>query len=319
MAALGSRGNLVQMHLAETLAAQDGLITRRQALDVGMTPEALRHAIRPDGPWQRLAPGLYAAFTGQLSQGQRLRAALLVAGPNAMISGADSCRAHGLRYVPEQSSPLLLVPGGVKRRPPFAVVRRVVVVPQPRVLGGLPVAPIARAVVDAARRDPVLHPEGLSLQDVRALVCESVQRQLTTPERLSEQLRQARRNGSGHLRTAVDDVTAGCWSAPECELRDLIRTSHVLPEPNWNTPLPGLPQIIPDGWWREARLVAEVDSDEYHGYGVAPEQTQQRHAEMIAAGWTVMGIGPRRIRRAPRNVLAQLESAYRCGLGHGRI
>jgi hypothetical protein len=319
LAAPKRRSTLPHVHLAETLATQHGLITRRQALEAGMTVEALRHAIRPGGPWQRLGPGLYAAFTGQLSDRQKLQAALLVAGPDSMVSGADACRTYGMRYVPQQASPLVVVPAALKRRPPFVVVRRVAVVLQHRELAGLRVAPVARAVVDAARRDPVLHPDGLSLQDVRALVCESVQRKLTTPERLSEQLGQVRRNGSGHLRTAVDDVTAGCWSAPECELRDLIRSSRLLPEPTWNTPLPGLPHITPDGWWREARLVAEVDSDEYHRYGVTPEQTQKRHAEMIAAGWTVMGIAPRRIRRVPRNVLAELESAYRFGLGHGWV
>ena len=29
-----------------------------------MSSEELRHRIRPDGPWQRLLPGVYLAVTG---------------------------------------------------------------------------------------------------------------------------------------------------------------------------------------------------------------------------------------------------------------
>lgn len=306
------------MVLTDVLADQDGLITRQQALDAGMTPEALRHAIRPGGPWQRLERGLYAAFTGRLSDRQRLLATVMRLGPEAMISGADACRAYGLRYLPTQSRPLVLVPDRVRRQASVHVaVRRLRRPPQARTVAGLPVAPVERAVADATLVDPVLHPMGLGLQDVRALVCESVQRRLTTPDRLRAVLSTVPRRGSRHLRTAVDDVTAGVWSAPECEFRDLVRTSHVLPEPRWNTPLPDLPHITPDGWWDEARLVSEVDSDEYHRFGLSPEQTRRRHSEMVAAGWTVMSVSPARIRRFPRSVLLEIESAYRLGLRRG--
>ncbi len=150
---------------------------------------------------------------------------------------------------------------------------------------------------------------------MRALVCESVQRRLTTPDRLAAQLESCRRNGSGRARIAIADVTAGCWSAPECEFRDVILSSRVLPEPQWNTPLPDLPDVSPDGWWWEARLVAEVDSSEYHDVGLGPEQTKRRYARMVAAGWTVIPIAPLHIRREPRALLRELEAAYRAGLG----
>lgn len=303
------------MDLAEVIASQDGIVTRQQALDAGMTPGAIRHRLTGAGRWQRLAPGLYATFTGRLSPRQRLRATLLHAGPDAVLSGSDAARAHGLRYVPAQRQPLVLVPPEVRTASTsFVVVRRTLRLPEPRIVRGLPVAPVERAVMDASRLDVALHPSGISLQDVRALVCESVQRRLTTPQRLADELEATQRNGTGHLRRAVADVTAGCWSAPECEFRDLVMTSTVLPEPQWNTPLPGLDHIVPDGWWIWARLVAEIDSAEYHQLGLGPERTQARHSEMIAAGWTVMSIAPRRIRRAPQEVLRDLESAYEHGI-----
>jgi very-short-patch-repair endonuclease len=124
--------------------------------------------------------------------------------------------------------------------------------------------------------------------------------------------------GSRLLRIAVADVIAGCRSAPECELRALVLRSRVLPEPQWNRPLPDLPDISPDGWWEEARLVLEVDSVEHHSLGPDAEHTQRRQARLAAAGWTVLPIGPRRIRREPVPLLLEIEAAYRAGLAPRR-
>jgi hypothetical protein len=293
---------------AELLVAQDGLLTRRQALDAGLTDGALRHALRPDGPWRRLAPGVYVTVTGELTARQRVRAALLHAGPEGVLSGVYACRAHGLRYVPDLEPPLVLLPPTARVGSTDLVrVRRLTSPPPSRCIEGLPVAPVERAVLDCAL---AMH----SLQDVRALVCESVQRRRTTALRLADALRSARRNGSALARIAVLDVLAGCHSAPECELRDLVRSSRVLPEPHWNTPLPGVPGVVPDGWWKEARLVVEVDSTEHHAFGTAPERTQRRTSKAVAAGWRVMPISPRRIRTDPASLLREIETAYLAGL-----
>lgn len=304
-----------RVSLSDVLAAQDGLVTRAQATEAGMSPAAIRHAIRPGGPWRRLAPGLYASFTGQLTPRQRLRAVLLHAGDGAVLSGADAAAAYDLRYVPEQRRPLVLVPSRTRvESTQFVTIRRVRDLPEPRLLANLPVAPVERAVIDCCLPDPALFVRPQTLQDVRAIVCESVQRRITTPERLADAAARLRRNGTRLLRMAVADVGAGCWSAPECEFRDLVRTSRVLPEPRWNEPLPDLPQITPDGWWDEARLVAEIDSAEHHHLGLTPEQTQERHAQMVAAGWTVLSLAPTQIRRRPAYVLLLVESAFRAGV-----
>jgi hypothetical protein len=113
----------------------------------------------------------------------------------------------------------------------------------------------------------------------------------------------------------LSDVGAGCRSAPECEIRDLIRTSKVLPEPVWNQPLPGAsePPLVPDGQWRQARLVLEIDSVEWHRFGERAEQTERRRARYAALGWRVAPISPRRVRDSPAAVLRELEEAYLAG------
>lgn len=98
------------------------------------------------------------------------------------------------------------------------------------------------------------------------------------PGQLLTELRERNSRGTAHARRALEDIAAGCRSAPECELRDLIRGSRVLPEPRWNEPLPGDPRPIPDVCWPEARRVVEVDSRSWHGFGNAPEHTERRRA-----------------------------------------
>ncbi|MGH8823768.1 MAG: hypothetical protein ACRDVN_04760 [Jiangellaceae bacterium] len=85
----------------------------------------------------------------------------------------------------------------------------------------------------------------------------------------------------------IEDVVAGCRSAPECELRDIVRSSRVLPEPRWNKPLPGYPSITPDACWPLARLVAEVNSREWHGFGNAPAPIR-----LVSAGNSLRRTGP---------------------------
>jgi hypothetical protein len=61
---------------------QAGVITRKQALDFGITPKAIKWKIKV-GIWRPVYPGVYATFTGPLTRDAQLWAALLFAGPGA--------------------------------------------------------------------------------------------------------------------------------------------------------------------------------------------------------------------------------------------
>lgn len=153
------------------------------------------------------------------------------------------------------------------------------------------------------------------LRDTRALLCEVVQRRRATVADLVRELEAAPNGGLATARQAMADVVVGCRSAPECELRDLVSTSRVLPEPRWNKPLPGyLPggerRIIPDCCWPDARLVVEVNSTQRHKLGDGPERTEQRLARYAQLGWIVIPVSPHRIRAEPAEVLRQLERTY---------
>lgn len=285
------------------IRAQNGLVARKQALSAGMSPPAVRHALGPTGAWQKVVPGVYATFTGPLADEHRLRAAMLRAGTDATLTGAQACRRYGMTYVPRGAVIEILVPHRTNRTAnPLAKVTRVSVMPRTRTVRGVRVAAPERAALDAARRAG-------TLQDVRAVLCEVVQRRLATADRLAAEIDRVDRRGMAKARRAVDDLLAGCRSAPECELRDLVRTSAVLPEPVWNQPLPGADDVIPDGYIDEARLVLEVDSMEHHQIGDKPEFTERRRARLASLGWRVYPVSPRRLRDEPAVVLAEIEAA----------
>ncbi len=251
---------------------------------------------------------MYATFTGPLQTRHHIRAALLIAGPDAAVSGALACHAYGLRYVPEPAATVVLIPESTRHRhAPYARLRRVTVMPEIREIAGIPTACPERAVLDVCR--------GMSsLRHVRALACEAVQRGLTTPDRLRGELGGARWKGSKLVRRALDDIAAGCRSAPECELRDVVRRSRILGEPRWNQVLPGSKQVIrPDACWEDARVVVEIDSVEWHRFGDAVEQTERRRALYAALGWTVVPISPRRLREEADTVVGEIEAAVTAG------
>ncbi|TDC54583.1 hypothetical protein E1212_02185 [Jiangella ureilytica] len=352
---------MTQMSALALARAQDGLLTRRQASAAGMTKDAIRHAIRPGGPWQRVLPGIYATFNGPLTPIHRRRAAILHGGPRAAISGAWACDMSGLAYGPPADDDIdVLVPWeSALRSKGFVRVNRTTRPPRPQlwidddltdlpldvltdqagrgpVPGLVPVVPPARAVVETVVRcerlpgdwrprcsradgcprcwDHPSHHRDVALRNARALMCEVVQRRRATLTALRSEVAAAPRRGGALARLAMRDIEAGCRSAPECELRDLVRTSPVLPEPRWNRPLPEHRGIHPDACWEHARLVVEVDSRSFHGFGDAPARTEERRARYAAHGWRVLPVSPARLRTEPAAVLREIEAAYLAGM-----
>jgi len=283
---------------------QHGLITRRQAIEHGLSDKALRH--RVGARWQRLLPGVYAAFSGPVPDDVGLHAALLFAGPDAQLHSVTAAVRYRIRYLPKDPQTHILVPHEQHTSDrPGLVVHRTHRMPRPVTVNGLRCAPAARAVIDLSR--------GLtSLRDVRAILADTVQRRYARIEQLELELAHGHSAGSALPRRAVADLVAGCRSAPECELRDLVSNSKVLPEPRWNAPvrLGGRLLGIADAWWPEALMAAEVNSREHHFAEADWEATMQRQAGFAAHGILVVPVSPARLRSAPGAVLAELESGW---------
>lgn len=306
---------LDQAALTDRLDYQLQLITRRQALGLGMTASALQHRLRPGGPWRRLLPGVFVAVTGTPTASQRDVAALLYAGPRSVLTGPAALRRWGVPAPAGRADVIdVLVPAGTHRQAAgFVRIHRTARWPDPASTAGpLRLAPLDRAVADTAR-------ELIRLSDVRALVATVIQRDRCTPAELAAELAAGPAQGSALLRTAMGDIYAGTRSNPEADLRDLIRRAKI-PEPAYNAQLYLGEEFLasPDGWWEDAGVVAEVDSREYHLSPADHERTLDRHARMTACGLTVLHFTPRQIRTEPAKVATLIKSALAANSGARR-
>lgn len=301
------------MDLDTLLRSQDQLITRAQALQ-HLSPSALRHRLRPGGPWQVVLPGVCAAVTGTLTPRQRYRAALLHAGPRAQLAGRTAVLGHGLRSLRPDGRVHVLAPHDTQPSTTgFVVVTRTLRLPGPRLLDGLPTVPLPRAVVDAARTLG-------TLREVRALVAEPVQARRVRLQDLVDELAAGHSAGSRLVRVALAEVGAGVRSTTEAELRVLLRGSALLRHARWDVRLVDLRGrwlADVDAYLEDAGLAVESDSRAWHLSPEDWEATMARHARLAGAGVQVVHVPPQRHRRTPGLVVAELEQAYRAALRTG--
>ncbi|PRX43551.1 hypothetical protein B0I33_1148 [Prauserella shujinwangii] len=223
-----------------------------------------------------------------------------------MITGIEAARLHGVRHLPSDSRVHVLIPHDrrVATRG-FAVVERTIHPPEPETVDGLPVAPLARALIDAAHRMD-------SLNDIRAMIADAVQRELCHPRDLRHELEQGTTIGSALPRIVVEEMDRGIRSAAEAWAARVARRS-TLPEPQWNVEIHdefGTVLGIVDAWWPEAGLAWEIDSLDFHLNPNDYERTVRKHSRLTAAGVVVMHTLPTRLRRNPQGVIAELRAAY---------
>jgi hypothetical protein len=75
----------LSLRLQSYAELQGGIVTRRQAMNAGMSRHAIGWKLR-SGRWQQVYRGVYATFTGPLDRSARLWAAVLYAGRGAVLS-----------------------------------------------------------------------------------------------------------------------------------------------------------------------------------------------------------------------------------------
>jgi very-short-patch-repair endonuclease len=306
--------NLDRALLAATLCKQLGVITRAQTTACGMGDSSLRHRLRDGGPWQRMLPGIYLANSGSPTIDQRDMAALLYGGPGSVITGYSAIRRIGMRAPHVEYIDVLIPAKRMRKTSEFVRIQRSVRMPeQVCVSGGIRFAMAARAVADAARRL-----EGL--RDVRAVVADSVQQGWCKISELQRELSLGPVAGSALLRRVLGEVAEGVRSVAEGDLQDLIKQGR-LPVPVFNARLYVAKVLlaVADAWWREAGVVAEVDSREWHLSPEEWERTLQRHAKMSAHGILVLHFTPKQLRTERAQVIATIKAALEAGRAAAQV
>jgi hypothetical protein len=295
------------------LISQDHVLRRSQAFQAGLTTGAIAHRLTTH-QWQRLLPEVYLVGTTDPTRRQLLIAALLYAGPDCAIDGADACRYHGIRSVTiDESIVHVVVPwGAAARSRGFVVVRRtlspIVAVDTERIRYVDP----ATAVIIAAR--------GMTRErSVLAALSDALQRRLTTYDDLVRAHVQGPPRGAGPAGRALVALSSGAESASEVDFLGLVRLSSVLPTPLCNVllRLPCGRLISPDALFLTSGLVHETNGRSAHVRADLFEDMQERHDVMTAAGLTVLHNSPRRLLAAPREVMGEVERCHQRLDGRG--
>jgi hypothetical protein len=245
---------------------QDGVIGRSQALALGMTDEAIAWRLQTER-WQRLLPGVYATFSGRPDRRCQLWAAVLRAGPGAMLSHRTAAELWGL--VTEQSgfihltvprgTPVTRIPGVVLHYSGRSGAARHPVLSPPRTR-------IEEAVLDLAA-------SAATVDDALAWILRACAGRHTTPVRLAATMCQRRRmRWRAELSTALDEAAAGVHSLLEHRYLNGVERPHGLPA--------GTRQRVT--WRGGSRQYSDVA---YEGYGTLVE-LDGRAAHPEAARWT---------------------------------
>jgi very-short-patch-repair endonuclease len=233
---------------------QCGVITRAQAISIGISYEAIRSHLRT-GRWQRLHPGVYATFSGAVPRDAAIWGILLAAGRDAVISHYTAAELRGLT---DES-----------RRPIH------VTVPSDR-----RVAPIAGAVVHCSRRavvatHPNARPARTRVEETVLDICEmessldsavgwlaaACGRRLTTPDRIMASLADRRKfRRRQQINAALSQVGQGNHSLLELKYHRDVERAHRLPGSSRQTPRerPG-GRIFEDVSYDAYRLSVELD------------------------------------------------------------
>lgn len=295
--------------VAELLDRQYHVITRRQAREYGITVDAVKHRIKR-GDWQKILPGVYCTLAGPVSQDQKLMAALLYAGPRAVLTGAWAVRRYHLECAGLNEVHILVPPAVRVKSFSYVQIQRTARMPEcVNSARAIRFAPLARAVGDAVRQ--------LRNQDqVQAVVCAAVQKARCPLEELIKELEDGPNIGSALFRRALAELAAGIKSEAERDLKYRIERSG-LEQPMYNASLyllDGTFLGMVDTWWQRAGVAGEVDSRQYHFEAKDYQETLQRHNRIESAGVHLLHFLPMDIRQDWPKIRTSLRDALAAGM-----
>lgn len=292
----------------KTAAGQLGLISRRQALEAGMTSHQIQNRRRA-GWWSVVHPGVYLLGAGSLTWAQRCLAACLLA-DSAALSHRAALVLWGLDGLAE--APVeLTVPHGTEIVAERLLVhrsRRWAEVDRTR-HGGIPVSVVPRSLVDCGRY--------LGPRQLEKALESALRRRLTNEAEVFDYLehRAGSLPGARVLRQVVLRREPGraVGSAAEAELFMALRSIGApTPERQHAIRLGNGAVAVVDGAWPGLRFGFEVDGFDFHGGRQAHSADLERQNGILAAGWDLRRYSGSQVMASPtgiaRSLLAELSA-----------
>lgn len=291
------------MDLERTIRAQRGVISTAQAMECGLSEDAIRWRVTT-GAWARIGRGVYRAQTGELDWTGRAHAALLRGGADSALSLLAAAHVWG---VTERPPPVITVAVPAGRRitrltgtrfradPHLQVVRR----------RGLPVTAAEQTVLDLA------DDELATWRDAVAVLARWVQKRRTTPDAVAVAL-----GGRPHHRhrrildVALGIVARGAESLLEVGYVHRVEVPHGLPRARMQVVDGDARGPRRDFEYEEFGVVVEVDGRLGHdGEWVARDRRRDRR--VVASGRVTLRAGTVDVEGDPCELAADVLGALR--------
>ncbi|WNI15508.1 hypothetical protein [Actinacidiphila sp. ITFR-21] len=314
-------------------AAAQGVLTARQLKALGVSAAVLAEWCRDGGPWQQVLPQVYVLHQGPPSGEERVRAALLYTGRtsqahgphgplggarDAVVTGPAALALHRFASVPPlRGVPVIdvLVPHQRRLRDAGDVrVHRVRELPRPVDVGGLPCAPVPRALADTVGAVALGGAAGArggsgdgsgdgsgGADAVRRLLTEAVRAGHTDPASVLRELAAAGLLELPPVAAALPALREAGRTTAEQRLYTMVRCG-LLPDPVWNVRLrlPGGPVLGGvDAYWPEHAVAVVVDArtgapDD----GTVWARAARQRERLDALGVTLVHLTPAELRDA---------------------
>lgn len=289
--------------LRRLLAIQDGVITRRQARDCGLSDSAIGRRAAT-GEWITVARGVLRVADRTVDDRIRARIAVAAVGERAVLAGASAAWWHGLTdRVPYPH--LVLGPRG-RHGATISGVRvwhRDVADEDVVVRDALRITAMPLTVLDASVD------LGVWVMDAALL-----RKRVTIPQLARTQIRNRGRRGSPRSRAMLAAMSAGARSEAERLLLALLRRSAIT---GWraNYPVecrdstPASGGYLIDVAFPDAKVAIEIDGFAFHSDAVAFQHDRRRQNDLVAAGWTVLRFTWHDLVDRPAYVIARIRAA----------
>jgi hypothetical protein len=240
---------------------QYGVVSRAQALRAGLTADMIHHKLRSNR-WRRVYSGVYATFTGVPGRGAQLWAAVLAAGPGAVLSHETA--AELLRLTDQPARMIhVTVPhqrhvaavSGIRLHRSKRTVEAVLAQSNP------PRTRVEETVLDLTQT-------AATFDDLCGWVTRAFARELTDEEQLRAAMRQRKKlRWRSELHELIAAAAIGDHSVLEYRYDRDVERAHGLPEPVRQAPFVG-----PDGrkgrrdrLYQKYGVVVELDGRLGHG------------------------------------------------------
>jgi predicted transcriptional regulator of viral defense system len=269
--------------IADLAEEQHGVVALGQLNELGLTERTAQDRVDA-GRFRRVHGGVYAVGHAPLTKQARYMAAVLACGPDAVLSHRSAVDLYELRE--DRRARIDVTAPNRRGRAPAGIDAhrdRSLVSADRMIVDGIPCTSVARTLLDYAGVAPIW--------GLRKAIGEAEVLRILNVGAVRDLLRRSKgRRGVARLRMVLDEIHPQTRRTRSEMERMFLRVCSraALPEPEVNVRLRiGNSVFMPDFLWRDAGLILETDSRQFHATGMAFLDDRRREQKLQLAGWRV--------------------------------